>query len=399
MDSSLRPGLPGGPPAHGSAAVTGPAARDHRAEEDAGPWYRRINWSASFWVVFLLFLLGMIVGSDASDSVRATTAGAVVVFILLYVYTVSTMPSWDLLPPETSPVRQVRPLLRYLALLALPAALCLPFLGWWCVYLLPYFSAVLLFGTRLATGLSIVTTLCAGSVLAAVASPEPLETKWLVAGCSLSCLVVVVARIGDETSERRRTADRELTAAREREEISRDVHDVLGHSLTVLTLKAEVAQRLVEVDPAAAQAELDEIVALSRTALADVRATVTRLRTPDLASQLEASRTAFAAAEIEAEVHGRARDIPLPQREVLSWALREATTNVLRHAGARRVVVTLAPGRLTVADDGAGLRGHGPGNGLAGLRERVEAVGGQLRVAGPGLAGGTGEGTTVEVTL
>ncbi|WP_172191145.1 sensor histidine kinase [Actinomyces faecalis] len=376
-----------------------PMARDHRAEEDARPWYRQVNWSASLWVVFLLFLLGMIVEADTSVAVRATTAGAVVAFILLYGYTVSTMPSWDLLPPETSPAQQVRPLLRYLALLALPAALCLPFLGWWCVYFLPYLSAVLLFGTRLATGLSIVTTLCAGSILAAVASSEPLETTWLVAGCSLSCLVVVIARIGDETTERRRTADRELTAAREREEISRDVHDILGHSLTVLTLKAEVAQRLVSVDPAAAQVEMDEIVTLSRTALADVRTTVTRLRTPDLASQLEASATAFAAADIDAQIHGRARDIPLPQREVLSWALREATTNVLRHAGARRVVVRLAPGRLTVADDGAGLRGHGPGNGLSGLRERVEAVGGQLRVAGPGLAGGTGEGATVEVTL
>lgn len=363
------------------------------------PWYRKINWEASFWVVFLCFLIAATAAADLPVTAKAVCIGAVAAFIGLYVYTVSTMGSWNELPPEAGLAQQLRPLLPRLALLAVPAAVSLPVLGWWGMYYLPYVCAILLFGTRLPTGLSLTSLLCAGGVLSAVAAPTSLSQKGMAIGCCFSCVVVVVARIGDETSQRRRTSDRELTAAREREEISRDVHDVLGHSLTLLTLKAEVAQRLVGVDPAAAQAELDEIVALSRTALADVRATVTRLRTPDLTSQLEASRTAFAAADIEAEVHGRAREIPLPQREVLSWALREATTNVLRHAGARRVVVTLAPGLLTVSDDGAGLRGHGPGNGLAGLRERVEAAGGRLQVASPGLAGGTGEGTTVEVTL
>lgn len=369
------------------------------ADQARRPWYRRVNWEASFWVVFLLFLMAWTASTEASSAAKAVCIGAIVVFIGLYVYTVSTMGSWDELPPETPVAQQLRPLLPRLALLAIPAAVSLPVLGWSGMYYLPYLCAILLFGTHLSTGLSLTSLLCAGGILSAVAAPTSLSQKGMAIGCCFSCVVVVVSRIGDETGQRRRTTDRELTAAREREEISRDVHDILGHSLTVLTLKAEVAQRLVEVDPAAAQTELGEIVALSRTALADVRATVTRLRTPDLASQLEASRTAFAAAEIEAKVHGRARDIPLPQREVLSWALREATTNVLRHAGARRVVVTLAPGRLTVADDGAGLRGHGPGNGLAGLRQRVEAAGGLLQVTGPGLAGGTGEGTTVEVTL
>ena len=152
--------------------------------------------------------------------------------------------------------------------------------------------------------------------------------------------------------------------------------------------------------PEAAERELAEIVELSRAALADVRATVTRLRVPDLAGQMEASRTAFAAADIAAAFTGRAGDVPLPQRELLAWALREATTNVLRHAGAAHVDVELAPGRVRVQDDGAGLAGHRPGNGLIGLRERVETAGGTLVLTSP-APGGTAArpGTVLEVNL
>ena len=218
-------------------------------------------------------------------------------------------------------------------------------------------------------------------------------------GTCSSCVIVIVSRVMNEAGHRRHTKEIERAAADEREQISRDVHDLLGHSLTVLTLKVEVAQRLLHVDPAAAEAELDEIISLSRKALADVRATVTRLRIPDLLSQVEASCTAFRAAEIQAEVQGRANDIPLSQRPLLSWVLREATTNVLRHARANRVVLTLEPGLMRLADDGVGLRGHGAGNGLSGLRERVESAGGRLTVTSPGLDQGSGEGTTVEVLL
>ena len=97
---------------------------------------------------------------------------------------------------------------------------------------------------------------------------------------------------------------------------------------------------------------------------------------------------------------GQASDVPLPQRELLAWALREGTTNVLRHAGATHVRIGLAPGRVRVQDDGAGVARHRPGNGLTGLRERVEAVGGALVLTSP-APGGTAAhpGTVLEVTL
>lgn len=350
-------------------------------------------------MVFLIPLLPWAAFGDAPLAARVAAVVAIVVFGVAYVYTVTTMSSWEALPEEASPREQLVPLLPPLAVLAVPMAVSVPMLGWWGIYYAPFVCAIVVYCTRMRLGLGLMTAVGVSALLAVLLSHVSSDHKGMAIGCFCACLVVAVSRVGDEVSVRRRATERELMAAREREEVSRDIHDLLGHSLTVLTLKAEVAQRLIAVDPAAAQAELDEIVTLSRTALADVRATVTRLRTPDLASQVEASRTAFAAAEIEAEVHGRVRDIPLPQREVLSWALREATTNVLRHAGASRVVVTLAPGVLVVADDGVGLGGHAPGNGLTGLRERVQAAGGQLREASPGLPGGRGEGTTLEVRL
>ena len=111
--------------------------------------------------------------------------------------------------------------------------------------------------------------------------------------------------------------------------------------------------------------------------------------------------TAFAAGGLEAAFSGRPDAVPAPQRELLAWALREATTNVLRHAGARSVSVELAPGLVRVTDDGAGAAGHELGNGLRGLSERVRAAGGTLTLTSPAPGGGTGTGpgTLLEVRL
>ena len=205
----------------------------------------------------------------------------------------------------------------------------------------------------------------------------------MVLGAALSGLTIIIARIAVELQERRTSAERELALISQREAVGRDVHDILGHSLTVLTLKAEVARRLIEHDPAAASQELDEVITLARGALTDVRSTVTRLRSPDLASQVEATRTALSAAQIDMEMLGSAQDIPERQRALMAWALREATTNIVRHARATNVTVHLAPGMLRVSDDGVGLAGDQPGNGLEGLRSRFEQEGGSLTIVSP----------------
>ena len=382
----------------GSAAATGPVTA---ADGRPGPWYRRIDWSSTFWTVFLLIPLTFVIRADMPLSYKAVGVIGLLGFTCAYTWAVSTMPLWLDLPEGAGALDQLRPAAGRLALLAGVAAASAPGLnGWYTFSYLPYFCAIILFTTTLRTGLIISGCLILLTDLGIFLLAPEAGITWAAMGFSLSSVIVMISRFGAGASARREAEGRELAAAAEREEIGRDVHDLLGHSLTVLTLKAEVAHRLVRRDPEAAEHELAEIVELSRSALADVRATVTRLRVPDLAGQLEASRTAFAAADIAAVFSGQASDVPLPQRELLAWALREGTTNVLRHAGATHVRIGLAPGRVRVQDDGAGVAGHRPGNGLTGLRERVEAVGGALVLTSP-APGGTAAhpGTVLEVTL
>ena len=385
----------------GSGGRGAATVRVRAADGRPGPWYRRIDWSSTFWTVFLLIPLTFVIRADMPLSYKAVGVIGLLGFTCAYTWAVSTMPLWLDLPEGAGALDQLRPAAGRLALLAGVAAASAPGLnGWYTFSYLPYFCAIILFTTTLRTGLIISGCLILLTDLGILLLAPEAGITWAAMGFSLSSVIVMISRFGAGASARREAEGRELAAAAEREEIGRDVHDLLGHSLTVLTLKAEVAHRLVRRDPEAAEHELAEIVELSRSALADVRATVTRLRVPDLAGQLEASRTAFAAADIAAVFSGQASDVPLPQRELLAWALREGTTNVLRHAGATHVRIGLAPGRVRVQDDGAGVAGHRPGNGLTGLRERVEAVGGALVLTSP-APGGTAAhpGTVLEVTL
>ena len=195
--------------------------------------------------------------------------------------------------------------------------------------------------------------------------------------------------------------DREVEADRarshfemvaERERVARDVHDVLGHSLTALSVKAELAARLVDVDPERAKAELESIQATARQALAEVRATVGGLRAGNLEAELAAAPLVLADAGITTTVRGEVSDTDPRHRTLLAWVLRESVTNVVRHARAQSVVIELGPHGITVTDDGAGVSGP-EGNGLRGMRERVSGAGGTLGVAP------AAPGTRIEVTL
>lgn len=170
-----------------------------------------------------------------------------------------------------------------------------------------------------------------------------------------------------------------LASQAERSRISRDLHDLLGHSLTTITIKAGLARRLAGSDPTGALREIAEVEELSRQALADVRAAVTNYREVTLAGELARGKELLRASGVVAELP-TATDVIDPTHEVLfGWAVREGLTNVARHAQATSCTVTLTPSTLEIADDGIG----GPaacGNGLTGLRERVDAIGGTLDV-------------------
>ena len=371
-------------PLRDSADLTASSSGSGRSR--SRPWHRyrrHIVWDATVWVLCLVIpLVQLLLGSFAQWERLLGIAG-VMGFIVAYVWAFSTQDTRAVRAGDPLPDLPIRVLLGKLAALILFSALALPALGWWTAYFFPFFCSLILFFTTLRRGLPTVITAVTLLTAASLAWNTHPESRWLVLGAALSGLTIVIARIAVELQERRASAERELALVSQREELGRDVHDILGHSLTVLTLKAEVARRLIERDPAASSRELDEVITLARGALADVRSTVTRLRSPDLANQVEATRTALSAARIRVDVTGSAQDIPERQRALMAWALREATTNVVRHAKAATVAVHLEPGLLRVSDDGVGLAGDKPGNGLEGLRSRIEQEGGSLTMASP----------------
>ncbi|HET6152156.1 MAG TPA: sensor histidine kinase [Marmoricola sp.] len=172
-----------------------------------------------------------------------------------------------------------------------------------------------------------------------------------------------------------REENAQLALDDERNRFARDLHDILGHSLTVITVKAELAQKLIGVDLDRAKSEIADLERLSREALADVRRAVEGYREMTLPGELARARMALQAAEIEADLPNSTDDVPGEVRDLFAWTIREGVTNVIRHSNARSCTVRLTPSSVEVADDGRGPSSSTPGNGLIGLRERAAAVG------------------------
>lgn len=173
-----------------------------------------------------------------------------------------------------------------------------------------------------------------------------------------------------------------LAAENERTRIARDLHDLLGHSLTAITVKAGLARRLTERgEHGRAAAEIGEVESLARRTLGDVRAAVAGHREVTLAGELATAREVLRAAGITAELPASVDIVDPARSELFGWVVREAITNVVRHARATRCTVGLGPSWVQIDDDGRGGV-TADGNGMTGLRERVAAVGGTVRVGG-----------------
>ncbi len=172
-----------------------------------------------------------------------------------------------------------------------------------------------------------------------------------------------------------------LSAEAERNRIARDLHDLLGHSLTAITVKSTLARRLAVGAPPAALAEMESVEQLSRQALADVRAAVSGYRDVTLAGELARGRELLRAAGVVADLPTAYDGVPPERQELFGWVVREGLTNVVRHARASRCTVELAASFVEVRDDGVGGPA-GAGSGLDGLRARVTAAGAVL-TAGP----------------
>jgi two-component system sensor histidine kinase DesK len=220
---------------------------------------------------------------------------------------------------------------------------------------------------------------------------------WLPGGL----FTLIVGMVDIHFAERRRDNQKLLLAQEEvahmaqiaeRERIGRDLHDVLGHTLSLIVLKSELASKLAESDPQRAAQEIREVEQISRETLTQVRSTVRGYQSRSLRAEAEQARAALSAAGVEVQCDFVAPTIPAAQEGVLALALREAVTNVIRHANASLCDLTLREEngvwRLEIKDNGCG-RLAPEGVGLTGMRQRVEALGGKLEreVASERLSG------------
>jgi two-component system sensor histidine kinase DesK len=175
----------------------------------------------------------------------------------------------------------------------------------------------------------------------------------------------------------------EIATLAERERISRDLHDLLGHTLSVIALKAELASRLAGIDPGRAAAEIREVERVSRDALAEVRAAVEGYRGTGLAGELRNAARVLESSGVRLDARIAPAPMPPRQESILALALREAVTNIVRHSGASTCRVTLESAGdsvvLTVKDDGRGKLPR-EGYGLTGMRERVATAGGTVTI-------------------
>ncbi len=187
-----------------------------------------------------------------------------------------------------------------------------------------------------------------------------------------------------------------LAKVAERERIARDLHDVLGHTLSVITLKSELAGKLIDRDPQRAGKEIREVEEISRQALSDVRDAIRGYRSKGLAAELAQAKSTLETAGLTVQCDAATTmQLPAMQESVLSLAVREAVTNVVRHAQARTCRMRLEQQngtcRFEIHDDGLGC-GSAEGSGLRGMRERVEMMGGTMRRSSE-------SGTTLIITL
>ncbi|MET8534994.1 sensor histidine kinase [Streptomyces sp. NPDC005065] len=273
--------------------------------------------------------------------------------------------------------------------------------GSWLLFfpLLSLACGTVLRGRQLVVGL---LGLAVVAVLVTVRRGDNVSDPWTIGyGTFISGAVTAAILTLSETVMELRATRQELARTaveKERLRFSRDLHDLLGHTLSVIVVKSEAARRLAPRDMDAALLQVADIESVGRQALTEIREAVTGYREGSLATELDRARSALTAAGI-APVVRRSGPPLAPQAEALmGWVVREAVTNVVRHSDATtcsfKVDGTAERVRLTITDDGRGQAAEPPapgigGTGLKGLTERLAAAGGSL-TAGPGPDGGFG---------
>jgi two-component system sensor histidine kinase DesK len=337
------------------------------------------GWTPYGWTIYLaFFLIGPIV-AHVSATIWTLTIATLVVFLVLY------LRGWWV---------HGRELVAIIAAMTLLGALWFPYnpgAGSFFIYAGAFAAYI---GSTRASVIAL-------SVIEAVVIAEVF--LFHIALMNAIWPMVFVAFIGamnmqhasaDRANARLRLAHDEiehLAKVAERERIARDLHDLLGHTLSLIVLKSELASKLADRDAERARREIADIERISRDALAQVRAAVGGFRSGGLQAEVDLARETLAAANVTLDASLDSLTLPPAIEAVLALAIREAVTNIVRHAHAQRCTIVLRDRTLTISDDGRGSNASF-GNGLNGMRERVESLGGRL------TRGGT-TGTTLTIEL
>lgn len=287
------------------------------------------------------------------------------------------------------------------ALGAVTCALALAYGGNWLLFfpLCALATGAVVRGRRLAPAMFVLTAV-AGVI---AGQKEGWDTLGIVYGTFLSGMVTATILALSETVKQLRDTRQELARAavdQERLRFSRDLHDLLGHTLSVIVVKSEAARRIAPRDMDAALDQVRDIESVGRQALTEIREAVTGYREASLAAELDRARGALTAAGIEPVVRQSGPPLPPQTAALLGWVVREAATNAIRHSGAATCEIELRSSAeravLVITDDGSGVGSTPPGSGLTGLGERLALAGGTL---GSGPAPGRGFRVTAELPL
>ena len=331
--------------------------------------------------LFMISAFVAVITADAEPALIVTTCILLLIFSGTYVFLVGRL--------LQASVAARAAVVGLLLLLTLPAFLVLgtSTTSLW-VFVAVAGGMLFPFGAAMAIGVVLAVAML---VIDAIAG-DPLSWELALTLVALTAFMAGFAanvRLNIELRETREELAVAAVAA-ERERIGRDLHDILGHSLTAIAVKAGLARRLLASDPAAAGTEIGDVERLAREALKDVRATASGYREVSLTAELGVAAGVLRAAGIRADLPATADDVDPDAREAFGYVLREAVTNVVRHSGARTCRVVLHSRSIEIVDDGDGVDRNptaGTGSGLQNLADRMGAQGGSCE-AGPGPDGG-----------
>ena len=391
----------------GSAAASSAAGRSWRPFTSFSPVDGRNPHgiravAAIVWLAFILFPLGNAIGKKGSTLEQILVIAAAAAFVGCYVVLVM---HWRGHP------RAPAPLLVFAVMLAISAALTIGQAAGWG-FLFTYCAACAALVTAAGFWAVVACAVLAG-VCSAVGGADGGTVVGFVAssaGVGLLMLVMRDLRVRNTELNKARAELAKMAVAEERERFARDLHDLLGHSLSVIALKAELAGRLLADGPHDAAHEVAELEQVARAALGEVREAVSGYRQPTLDGELAGARMALSAAGIEADVQHPGVPLDPPVEAVLAWAVREGATNVIRHSGARhctlKISTSLTDAGVEVIDDGRGVGdatphgevigdGRGVGDatphGGAGLPGRASVPNGTSVSIGAGSVNGVAE--------